>query len=160
MSLAVKKSETPDSAELPHLLLVEDDEIDVEAIQRALKRIGVQNVVHVACDGVEALAMLRGDAGYKRVPQPCLMLVDINMPRMNGLQFLKEVRKDKNLCDNIAFMLTTSGRVVDKVQAQELNAAGYFLKDKLGEFVDLLNFYCRINEFPVKDPYQGSSMAF
>lgn len=134
-----------------HLLLIEDDEVDIEAVRRALRRSGMDNnTLHVANDGVEALEMLRGENGYKRFPQPCLMLVDINMPRMNGLEFLKEVREDKNLSHNIAFMLTTSGRTDDKIYAQTLNAAGYFMKENLTEFVDLLHFYCNINEFPIK----------
>lgn len=133
-----------------HLLLVEDDEVDIEAVRRALRRAGMEhNVLHVANDGVEALEMLRGENGYKSFPQPCLMLVDINMPRMNGLDFLKEVRQDKRLSHNIAFMLTTSGRQDDKVYAQTLNAAGYFKKENLPEFIDLLHFYTNINELPV-----------
>lgn len=134
-----------------HLLLIEDDEVDIEAVRRALRRSGMdQNVLHVATDGEEALDMLRGKNGYRSLPQPCVMLVDINMPRMNGLEFLKEVRNDKNLSHNIAFMLTTSGRKDDKIYAQTLNAAGYFMKENLTEFIDLLRFYCNINEFPVR----------
>lgn len=141
-------SQVPDPI---HLLLVEDDEVDIEAVRRALRRSGMdQNTLHVASDGTEALDMLRGKNGHKSFPQPCLMLVDINMPRMNGLEFLKEVRNDKALSHNIAFMLTTSGRKDDKIYAQTLNAAGYFMKENLSEFVDLLRFYCNINEFPVK----------
>lgn len=135
-----------------HLLLVEDDEIDIEAVRRALRRAGMDNsVLHVANDGVEALEMLRGENGYKSFPQPCVMLVDINMPRMNGLDFLKEVRADKTLNHNIAFMLTTSGRQDDKIHAQTLNAAGYFKKENLPEFIDLLHFYTNVNELPINE---------
>ncbi len=81
-----------------HILLIEDDDVDIEAVRRALRRAGMNlDALHVAHDGVEALEMLRGQNGYRAFPQPCLMLVDINMPRMNGLDFLQEVRNDKSL---------------------------------------------------------------
>ena len=80
------------------------------------------------------------------------------MPRMNGLDFLREVRADPEISHNIAFMLTTSGRTTDKIYAQTLNAAGYFMKENLTEFVDLLRFYCNINEFPVPAPEAARGM--
>lgn len=136
-----------------HLLLVEDDEVDIEAVRRALKRSGMEkNILHVANDGAEALDLLKGRNGHDKLPQPCLMLVDINMPRMNGLELLEEVRKDRDISHNIVFMLTTSGRHEDKIYAQTLNAAGYFMKENIPEFIDLLRFYCTINELPVARP--------
>jgi len=84
-----------------NFLLVEDDAIDVRFIRKTFQTHKITNPLHVACDGVEALEMLRGDGGRERIPRPYLILLDLNMPRMNGIQFLKELRADSTLCDSI-----------------------------------------------------------
>jgi len=132
----------------PSVLLVEDNEIDVEAVARAFRRSGLPCRLHSARDGVEALAMLRGDTGERAVQEPFLILLDINMPRMDGMELLKALRRDETLKQSIVFMLTTSDRDSDVAQAYEHNVAGYFLKDDLAPLIETLNPYCQGNTFP------------
>src|SRR5688572_19890271 len=115
------------------IFLIEDDEVDIEAVRRALQRANIANPFHVAYDGVEALEVLRGENDHRSIPQPCILLVDINLPRMNGLEFVEEVRHDKKLQDNVVFMLTTSTLDNDKKRAYRLNVSGYILKENLSE---------------------------
>jgi CheY-like chemotaxis protein len=136
-----------------NVLLVEDDEVDVEAVKREFKKHGIKNPVHHALCGIDALEILRGENQKSKLPRPYVMLVDINMPKMNGLDFLKEVRNDESLKESIAFILTTSARDVDINAAYELNAAGYFLKDNMHELVNMLSVYQQINQFP-EMPFQ------
>ncbi len=132
-----------------NVLLVEDDEVDVMLIQRAFKDAKVGNPFIVAGDGMEALEKLRDS---DTVPRPYLILLDINMPRMNGHEFLEEIRQDEDLKDSIVFVLTTSKADEDKFKAYQKNIAGYLVKDNVGEgFLDavkLLDSYWRIVEFP------------
>lgn len=130
------------------VLLVEDNEIDVEAVQRAFKKSGIKCPLYSACDGVEALAILRGTDNKAKLTHPWVILLDINMPRMDGLQLLKELRNDTSIKHSIIFMLTTSNRSTDRLLAYEQNVAGYFLKEDLEEFVNMLHAYCNRNEFP------------
>lgn len=131
-----------------NILLVEDNEIDVEAVERAFKKANINVSLHNAFDGVEALAMLRGTDSKAKLTQPCLILLDINMPRMDGIQLLKALRGDALLKQSIVFMLTTSNRNNDRMLAYEQYVAGYFLKEDLGTFVDMLGSYCNSNQFP------------
>lgn len=130
------------------ILLIDDDEIDIELVRRALKRAHIDNPLHVAFDGTEALEVLRGQNENRKLKQPCMILVDINMPRMNGLEFLQELRGDNALKDNIVFMLTTSADTQDKKKAYQMNIAGYVLKENLTMLTEMLEHYCRVNEFP------------
>ena len=139
--LSVDKTSVP-------ILLVDDDEIDIELVRRALKRACINNPFHVAYDGAEALEVLRGQNKNRKLNQPCMILVDINMPRMNGLEFLQEVRKDDKLKNNIVFMLTTSADSEDKRKAYQMNIAGYVLKENLTMLTEMLDSYCKVNEFP------------
>jgi DNA-binding NarL/FixJ family response regulator len=96
--------------------------------------------------------MLRGANGKAKPPSPYLLLVDLNMPRMNGIQLVKALRADEELRHTIAFILTTSKREDDKVAAYDLNVAGYIVKETAGqEFLNLVNLvdsYWRIVEMP------------
>lgn len=120
------------------ILLVEDDEIDVEAVRRILRKNNILNTVYEAKDGIEALEMLRERHEGATPLQPCVMLVDINMPRMNGLQLLEEVRSDEKLRDNVVFILSTSSREEDRNRAKDLAAQGYFTKENLAQVVPAL----------------------
>ncbi len=135
-----------------HILLVEDDDVDAEAIVRAFRKQKIANPVTIVPDGLEALAVLRGEGDRERLPRPYLILLDINMPRMNGIEFLQELRKDAELERSIVFMLTTSNREEDKLAAYDEQIAGYLVKARAGEeFADLismLNSYWRVVEFP------------
>jgi CheY-like chemotaxis protein len=136
-----------------NILLVEDDELDVMNVQRAFKKNNVSNPLFVAGNGVEALAMLRGEPGHPAFPpERRLILLDLNMPKMGGIEFLREVRKDPKLHSLTVIVLTTSDEERDKVEAYNLNVAGYILKPiTLAAFVEImaaLNKYWTVNELP------------
>ena len=135
-----------------NILLVEDNLIDQEAIQRAFKRHRIANPIHVAADGIEALALLRGTDGKTKLPRPYLVLLDLNMPRLNGVEMLREIRSDPELHDSIVFVLTTSKRDEDRMASYDLNIAGYVVKSDVGagfiRLIELLDHYWRIVEFP------------
>jgi CheY-like chemotaxis protein len=108
-----------------NILLVDDDEVDVMTVQRAFAKANIANKVYVATDGVEALRMLRTD-GIPAARR--LVLLDLNMPRMNGIEFLREIRQDSALQALTVVVLTTSNEDRDRVEAYQLNVAGYLLK--------------------------------
>jgi CheY-like chemotaxis protein len=134
------------------VLLIEDNTIDQEAIQRAFKQHRIGNRIVPANDGVEALAVLRGDGGREPLPRPYLVLLDLNLPRMNGIEVLRELRADPVLHDSIVFVLTTSKRDEDRVASYQLNVAGYLHKSDVGagfvRLIGLLDHYWKIVEFP------------
>lgn len=130
------------------ILLVDDDEVDVMTVQRAFSTARLTNTVHVAGNGIEALAKLRdGTVGPRR-----LVLLDLNMPKMNGIEFLRHLRADAELSATSVVVLTTSNEERDKVDAYRFNVAGYLLKPvTFPSFVDLmvtLNKYWTVVEFP------------
>jgi CheY-like chemotaxis protein len=137
-----------------NILLVEDDSLDVMNVQRAFKKNNITNPLTVASDGVEALQILRGT--HPTIPQlPSdrrLILLDLNMPRMNGIEFLHALRDDPELAMTTVIVLTTSDEERDKVEAYKLNVAGYILKPvTLGAFVEImaaLNKYWTVSELP------------
>lgn len=132
-----------------HLLLVEDDRVDVMNVQRALKKNNITNPIYVAGDGAEALRMLRDGTvpGSRR-----LVLLDLNLPRMSGIEFLRALRADPELRATSVVVLTTSSEDVDKVGAYNLNVAGYLLKPiTFARFVEMmaaLNKYWMLVELP------------
>ena len=129
------------------ILLVEDNDFDVEAVKRAFRKAEIVNRLHSAVDGVEALDKLRTSGGPH--DKPLLILLDINMPRMDGFEFLNALRGDEQLRKSVVFMLTTSSYGADRERAYASNVAGYFLKENLGDLVDTLKGYVRGNEFPL-----------
>lgn len=132
------------------LMLVDDDEVDVMSVQRAFKKINITNPLHIAHNGVEALAMLRGENG----PQirPVIILLDLNMPKMGGLEFLETLRADPELKSISVVVLTTSRDEQDKVQAFDYNVAGYIVKPITpGDFVEAMatfDKYWTLSETP------------
>lgn len=135
-----------------HILLVEDDDVDAEMVLRACRRQHVDNPFTVVRNGIEALDVLRGQGGRRRLPRPYLILLDINMPKMNGIEFLQELRKDEELKRSIVFVLTTSNNDEDKLAAYNSQIAGYLLKSNAGEdfysVISLLDSYRCTVEFP------------
>ncbi len=115
------------------ILIVDDDEIDVRTLIRGLHKQHIPNPVFVASDGIEGLQMLRGTGGKEKLPQPCLILLDLNMPRANGIEFLREIRGDEELRDSTIFVFTTSDSEQDKAAAYREHVAGYLLKSEAGE---------------------------
>jgi CheY-like chemotaxis protein len=119
------------------ILLVEDDYLDIMNVEREFKKLNVNLPIHVARNGREALNMLRGENETPRIsPLPSVVLLDINMPKMNGIEFLDAVRKDPELRNLNVFITTTSNEESDRLAAQNLQANGYIVKplsfDKFG----------------------------
>lgn len=135
-----------------NLLLVEDDDVDAMGVERALKRRRIINPLFRARDGIEALELLRTGA----VARPYLILLDLNMPRMGGLEFISELRIDPRLANSVVFVLTTSKSDEDLAAAYRSHVAGYIVKseigDSFGSLVQMLDAYWQIVELP-KAPY-------
>ncbi len=130
-----------------NVLLVEDDEVDVMNVQRAFLKNEIVYPLFVASNGLEALKMLRDGVVP---PERRLVLLDLNMPKMNGIEFLRELRADPKLMTTVVVVLTTSSEERDKVEAYSLNVAGYMVKPvTFARFVDLvskLKAYWTVNE--------------
>ncbi len=135
-----------------NVLLVEDDEVDVMNVQRAFKRHRIDNPLYVAHNGLDALNMLRGNDSTAVPEHRRLVLLDINMPRMNGLEFLQELRQDESLKSTPVVVLTTSDADRDRLEAYRLNVAGYILKPVtfaiFAEVMAALNQYWALCEIP------------
>jgi CheY-like chemotaxis protein len=111
------------------ILLVEDDRVDAMTVERALKDVHVTNRLDLAQDGEKALEYL------KTHEAPCVILLDLNMPRMNGIEFLQIVKSDSVLKKIPVIVLTTSESDQDRLGSFELSVAGYMIKP-----VDYKNF--------------------
>ena len=110
------------------ILLVEDDRVDIMTVQRAMKKIDVSNPLHVARTGVEALGMLRGDEYPRIEPMPSLILLDLNLPKMGGIEFLKELRADPLLSPLQVIVLTSSNEPSDRAAAFKYEVDDYIVK--------------------------------
>lgn len=112
------------AARAKNILMVEDNPGDVFLIRTALKKVDTPNVLHVVSNGEEALAFLNKSGRYANAPRPNLVLLDLNLPRLDGHGVLKVVKKDANLCDIPIIVLTTSSNSddVDKSYRQHANA--------------------------------------
>lgn len=130
------------------ILLVEDDRLDAMTVKRALKEIHVTNPVVHLNNGEEALAYLRKEDN----PLPGLILLDLNMPRMNGIEFLREAKTDTRLKMVPVVVLTTSREEQDRVASFEQSVAGYMLKPvdylQFVEVVRAINLYWTLSELP------------
>lgn len=135
-----------------NFLLVEDDEVDVKNVQRAFKKNNIANPLYVAGNGEEALKMLRGNGVPPINPPPQVILLDLNMPKMGGIEFLRALRKDPIHKSLTVFVLTTSDEERDKIAAYEFNIAGYILKpirfDQFMKTVKILESYWTLCRFP------------
>ncbi|ACE83261.1 response regulator [Cellvibrio japonicus] len=142
----------PQSLKTVNLLIVDDDDIDVTALKRTLQKLKLLNPLYRAKDGIEALDLLRNG----EVPSPYIVLLDINMPRMNGLEFLEHLRADPALTHAIVFVLTTSKSDEDIIAAYREHVAGYLLKQRMDsdfmQVVGLLDHYWRVIELPSPHP--------
>ena len=131
-----------------NLLMIEDDDIDATALKRALHKLKLLNPIYRARDGLEGIELLRSG----QIPTPYIILLDLNMPRMNGLEFLEELRSDPELTHAIVFVLTTSKSDEDILAAYREHVAGYLLKQRMDndflQVVGLLNHYWRVIEMP------------
>jgi CheY-like chemotaxis protein len=135
-----------------HILLVEDDEVDVMNVKRAFQKGNITNPLYTAAHGLEALEMLRGSNPPGVPSERRLVLLDLNMPKMGGIEFLQQLRADPHLSKTPVVVLTTSNQDRDQVSAYQLNVAGYILKPvTFTNFVEVmatLNKYWALCEMP------------
>ncbi len=135
-----------------HVLYVDDDDICQMMMRRTFKLAKFANPITCAQDGVDALERLQGTNGHERFPRPFLVLTDLNMARMGGIQLLKELRQDEELKKSIFFVMSTSNAEEIKAKAYDLGAAAFIHKNNspraLMEAAALVDTYCRVVEFP------------
>ncbi len=135
-----------------HILLVEDDEVDAEYLVRSFRQQGGMLTWTVVGNGLEALALLRSPHSQTGLRYPYLIVSDINMPLMNGLEFLHVLRQDPELRKAVVYILSSSNLAADKAAAYAHQAAGYLLKatldQHLPQFLQLLACYQALVEFP------------
>jgi CheY-like chemotaxis protein len=115
-----------------NILLVEDDDVAAEAVKRNLKKLSIDYPIIHANDGLEALEILLHKHSEKNITKPFLVLLDLNMPRMNGFEFLNTIRNDDQLKDTVVFVLTTSDDDKDRSRAYNECIAGYMVKSSVG----------------------------
>lgn len=136
----------------PDILVVEDDDVQAEAVVRSLEKAALCSNVVVAPEGWEALSVLRGTHSAHRIRRPYLVLLDLNLPRLSGMDFLREVRADPLLADSVVFVLTTSVDERDCRRAYEEHVAGYMIKSEVGphmsKMVDMLRPYVSVVRLP------------
>ena len=137
------------------ILMVEDNDLDVENVTRCFKRMGVTNPVIRAKDGLEGLDVLRSSDPQTGLKRPYIVLLDLNMPRMNGIEFLEEVRQDVTLADTPVFVLTTSDHRQDVQAAHRRNVCGYIVKPlerrEMMEALGMVNAYCQVCKLPLEN---------
>ena len=135
-----------------NILIVEDNELDREKIKRSFKRLGINSPVFSATDGAEALDLLRGKKASKGFSKPFVILLDMNMPKMNGIEFLQEIRQDPEHKSTPVIIFTTSDRQQDIQNAYQYNIAGYIVKPlRREETLDALekfSAYWQISKHP------------
>ena len=116
------------------ILLIDDDEVDVRTVRRAFSRAGVDSQIHVVSNGLDALSSLRTAS----IKEPILILLDLNMPKMNGFEFLDQLRADPELKHHVVFVLSTSDAERDLRGAYQRYAAGYLVKSEIGTQPEIL----------------------
>ncbi|GAB4540219.1 MAG: response regulator [Thermodesulfovibrionia bacterium] len=130
------------------IMIVDDDEVDVMTIKRALKEIKITNPLYIARNGEEALEILRN--GKKE--HPALILLDLNMPRMGGIEFLRVIKQDDGLKKIPVVVLTTSSEDEDRVESFNLGVSGYMIKPveyiRFVEVVKVIDLYWTLSELP------------
>ncbi|TYC94759.1 response regulator [Novosphingobium sp. BW1] len=139
--------ETPPDIQRPSnvvectVLIVDDDDVALEGVLRSFRRHDVSCPTLTAGDGREALAILRGEHPTKHICPPYIILLDLNMPDMDGFQFLQTLRNDPALRRSVVFVLSTSARDQDMRRAYDEHVAGYMVKSTVGpQFARLADF--------------------
>lgn len=133
------------------ILLIDDDDVDAMGVKRALNKLKISNPIIRAKDGVQAIEMLEQS---NTISGAYLILLDINMPRMNGFEFLDYLRGHPTLSGSVVFVLTTSDDDQDKMAAYQQHVAGYIVKKKVEDgfmqLIEMLDHYWRVVELPIK----------
>jgi CheY-like chemotaxis protein len=134
------------------ILLVDDDKLSAMAFKRSFSALKILNRLIEARGGFEALDRLRGRNGCEKVPQPCLILLDMRMPHMSGIEFLEELRGDRSLRRILVFVMTGSISPENRTRVYDMNVAGVIPKPVSGssflKTVEMLREYWRVIEFP------------
>ncbi|MCB1772583.1 MAG: response regulator [Gammaproteobacteria bacterium] len=134
------------------VLLVDDDDVVWEAVARSFRKYELSHKLVCAKDGQEAIDILTDRHTEKQVTGPLVILLDLNMPRMNGFEFLARMRGDERLRQHVVFILTTSSDERDRSRAYSEYVAGYMVKDALGpqfaKLSQLLSHYRSSVELP------------
>lgn len=129
------------------ILIVEDDLVDVMTIKRAFKQVNITNPIHIEPNGEEALRFL---SEVKELPG--LIILDLNMPKMNGIEFLKLVRANEKLKNLPIVVLTTSKEQQDKLNTFDLNVSGYMIKpvdfNQFKDMIKTIHHYWELSELP------------
>ncbi|MFD2163555.1 response regulator [Paradesertivirga mongoliensis] len=110
------------------ILLVDDDELDVISVERSLKKLDQDYELFTAYNGIEALEILKSQLEEGKGHLPDVILLDLNMPKMNGIEFLKVLRGDDKLKHLKVFVMTTSGEEADRKATEQLGVSGYLIK--------------------------------
>lgn len=130
------------------ILLVEDDNVDVMTVKRALKDLKINNPLVSTVNGEEALEYLKNNDNKK----PCIILLDLNMPKMNGIEFLKIAKADDTLKKIPVVVLTTSSQQQDIIESFKLSVAGYIVKSvdyaEFTEAISTINLYWTLSKLP------------
>lgn len=138
--------------EIASFLVVDDDAINIMSMRRTMKKLGLANPVHVASNGLEALDILRGTDGAAALRPPYIIILDLNMPKMSGHEFLVELRNDAGLQTAVVFIMSTSDAPRDVEEAYRANAAGYILKDgspeSFREALDMIGSFSEVVTLP------------
>tara|TARA_B110000908_G_C9927216_1_gene302299 strand:- start:112 stop:540 length:429 start_codon:yes stop_codon:yes gene_type:complete len=131
------------------LFLIEDDDIDAMSITREFKRRKIPNPIIRAKDGVEAFELLSSG----KISRPFIILLDLQMPRMNGLEFLTKLRANSDYKNSVVFILSTSQDENDIFNSYKSNVAGYFIKDEVDDafisIVDVFDSYRNVVHLPL-----------
>ncbi len=131
------------------IAVIDDDELDFIGLKRAFTKMNAPFQLTHLKDGQEALEALHA----RSIPHPHILILDLNMPRMDGHEFLEIIRNDDLLKSSVVFVLTTSNNNTDIVRAHEKNVAGYIVKehDGFADSVELINQYLKVIKFPAHD---------
>jgi CheY-like chemotaxis protein len=137
------------------ILLVEDNDGDVGLIEEVLEEAKIRNILHVAKDGEEAILFLHGEEKFSGSPRPDIILLDLNLPKKDGREVLREIKEDDNLKNIPVVVLTTSGAEKDVIRAYELHANAYVTKpldfDQFMKVIEYIaNFWLEIVKLPTK----------
>lgn len=137
------------------IFLVEDDDVDATTVMRGLTSADIRNPVVRVRDGVEAMEMLLGTNGKQKLMPPYILLVDVRMPRLDGLSLIRRIRSNKMLQRSIIFVLTTSDSDRDRAEAYDAHVAGYIVKSSMPAqfhaFARMLDYYLTIVAPPPVD---------
>lgn len=138
-----------DNYQTLNILMVDDDTVDVKVFERALKKDRISNPFFKACDGEAAMELLNSG----EIQPPLIIFLDINMPRMNGFEFLSALRQNETFKDAKVFMMTTSSADSDRRAAEGHDVTGYMVKSEMGQnfkkATDLLDDFWKVIQIPV-----------